>query len=253
MRRFAIAVVTAACLTGVAQAEPIPLGDAPGATEQKRPPNPCSDEVAASLQKLRKSSWFRMISNMITENGPSTMEVDYILPDRMHQKVTNTVTKASSEIILIGSEAWSRRGDGGWTPLPANVAGQLLTQLEESVLAEQKDVGAYTCTGKTKVDGHDVMSYRLENEPVKGETFKNQTYRVFYVDAMTGLPYSNALLVPGRDDKPIFKTTYAFPLDLKIEAPKDIAQATPPPAASTAPGTAPAPGPAEGATSQGGK
>jgi len=248
MRRFAIAVVTVASFVGVAQAEPIPLGgNAPDAAEAKQPPNPCSQEVAASLQKLRKSSWFRMVSNMITENGPSTMEVDYILPDRMHQKVTNTTAKTSSEIILIGREAWSRRGEGSWMPLPANVAGQLQTQVEESVLAEQKDIGSYTCNGKTNVDGHDVMSYKLESQPAKGETFKNQTYRVFYVDAMTGLPYSNALLVPGRDDKPIFKTTYAFPLDLKIEAPKDVAApapAAPPPASSA---------PAQGATSETGK
>lgn len=245
MRRFVIAAVTVACFAGVAQAEPIPLGNVPGAAEAKQPPNPCSDEVAASLQKLRKSSWFRMTSNMITENGPSTMEVDYILPDRMHQKVTNTLTKASTEIILIGREAWSRRGDGSWTSLPANVAGQLQTQVEESVLAEQKDIGSYTCNGKTKLDGRDVMSYKLESTPGQGDTFKNQTYRLFYVDAMTGLPFSNALLVPGRDDKPIFKTTYAFPLDLKIDAPKDVAPASPPPAAS--------PAPAEGATTQGGK
>jgi hypothetical protein len=242
MRRFASALAAVASFVSVAQAEPIPLGTAPEAAEAKTPPNPCSQEVAASLQKLRKSSWFRMTSNMITENGPSTMEVDYILPDRMHQKVTNTVTKASSEIILIGREAWSRRGEGSWTPMPANVAGQLQTQVEESVLVEQKDIGSYACNGKTKVDGHDVMSYKLESQPAKGESFRNQTYRVFYVDAMTGLPYSNALLVPGRDDKPIFKTTYAFPLDLKIEPPKDIAAPAPAPAAAPPASPAPAPG-----------
>jgi hypothetical protein len=245
MRRIAIAVLSIASYMGVVQAEPIPSGAAPEASEAKKEPNPCSDQVAASLQKLRKSSWFRMNSNLLTENGPSTMEVDYILPDRMHQKVTNTLTKKSSEIILVGREAWSRQGDGSWTPMPANIAGQLQTQVQESVLTEQKDVGTYTCNGKTKVDGHDVMSYRLESELAKGETVKNQTYRMFYVDVMTGLPVSNALLVPGRDDKPIFKTSYSFPLDLKIEPPKDVAPA--------APAASPAPAPAQGATSDTGK
>ncbi|AGK57855.1 hypothetical protein HYPDE_30903 [Hyphomicrobium denitrificans 1NES1] len=245
MRRIAIAVLSIASYVGVAQAEPVPLGQEPEASQAKKEPNPCSDQVAASLQKLRKSSWFRMNSNMLTENGPSTMEVDYILPDRMHQKVTNTLTKKSSEIILVGREAWSRQGEGSWTPMPANIAGQLQTQVQESVLAEQKDVGAYTCNGKTKIDGHDVMSYRLESELAKGETIKNQTYRMFYVDVMTGLPVSNALLVPGRDDKPVFKTSYTFPLDLKIEPPKDV---VPP-----APAASPAPAPAQGATSDTGK
>jgi hypothetical protein len=60
---------------------------------------------------------------------------------------------------------------------------------------------------------------------------------------MTGLPVSAELLVPGHEDRPIFKTTYAFPLDLKIEPPKDVATAAPdaPPAAAPAPGATPAP------------
>jgi hypothetical protein len=53
---------------------------------------------------------------------------------------------------------------------------------------------------------------------------------------------SAELLVPGHEERPIFKTTYAFPLDLKIEPPTDIAPATAPPAAT------PPAAPAEGAT-----
>lgn len=242
MRRIAIAAILFASLTGAVHAQALPEGTAPDA---KAPANPCSDEVAASLRKLRNSSWFSMNSNMITENGPSTMVVDYILPDRMHQKVTNTLSKKSSEIILIGREAWSRQGEGSWNQLPANVAGQLQAQMDETVLQQQKDVGAYTCNGRIKLDGRDVMSYKLESTPEKGQTFKNQTYRMFYVDVMTGLPVSNALLVPGREEKPIFKTSYTFPLDLKIEPPKDVA--------SPAPAAPPAPAPAEGATPETGK
>jgi hypothetical protein len=251
MRRIAIAAVLFASLTAAAHAQPAAEGAPSG---DKAPANPCSEQVAASLSKLRNSSWFRMSSNMITENGPSTMEVDYILPDRMHQKVTNTVTQKSSELILVGREAWSRQGDGTWTALPANVAGQLQAQVDESVLKQQKDVGAYTCNGRIKLDGRDVMAYKLESEPEKGQTFKNQTYRMFYVDVMTGLPVSNALLVPGRDDKPIFQTKYTFPLDLKIDPPKDVAPPAPAsaaPPASTAPAQTPAP--AEGATPDTGK
>lgn len=239
MRRIAIAAVLFASLTGAAHSQPLP--GKPDA-ETKAAPNPCSDEVAAALRKLRNSSWFSMSSSMITENGPSTMVVDYILPDRMHQKVTNTLTKKSSEIILVGAQAWSRQDEGIWKALPANVAGQLQRQLDETVLQQQNDVGAYICNGRIKLDGRDVMSYKLESTPEKGQTFKNQTYRMFYVDVLTGLPVSNALLVPGRDDKPIFKTAYTFPLDLKIEPPQDVAAPAP-----AAPATAP-PAAAPGAT-----
>ena len=69
---------------------------------------------------------------------------------------------------------------------------------------------------------------------------------MFYVDAMTGLPLRNAIVAPGREDKPLFKTSYSFPLDLKIEAPKDAkpfeapAAAAPAPAPGAAPEAAPA-------------
>jgi hypothetical protein len=247
MRHIALIAASLTAFATAAYAQPVPSEPAPDA---KPNANPCSDEVAAALQKLRKSSWFRMTSDMLTENGPTKMQVDYVLPDRMHQKVTNKLTKKTSEVILIGNEAWSRQGDGDWTPLRANIAAELQTQMQDSVLQQQKDVGAYTCKGRTKFEGHDVMSYKLESELGKGDTVKSQTYRMFYVDAMTGLPVSNALLVPGHDEKPIFKTTYAFPLDIKIEPPKNIAVPSPP---ATPPAAAPAPKPAPGATPDTGK
>lgn len=234
MRRIAIAAVSLLMLGATVQAQPV-TGD----TDAEKASNPCSDDVAAALGKLRKSSWFTMTSHMITENGPATMQVDYILPDRMHQKITNTATQKTSEIILVGNDAWSREGNGQWIPLKPKIAEQLQKQVQESVLDQQKDVGGYTCNGRTKYEGRDVASYKLESQPGKDDKFKNQTYRMFYIDAMTGLPVSAELLVPGHEDRPIFKTTYAFPLDLKIDPPTDIA----------APAAAPAaPAPAEGAT-----
>jgi hypothetical protein len=247
MRRIALVAASLAALTAGAHAQPIPGGPTPGAPTPGAKPNanPCSDEVSASLQKLRKSSWFRMTSDMITENGPTTMQVDYVLPDRMHQKVTNKLTNKASEVILVGNEAWSRQGEGSWTALKANIAAEPQTQMQETVLQQQADVGAYTCKGQTKFEDHDVMSYRLESEPGKSGGEKNQTYRMFYVDALTGLPVGNALLVPGHDKKPIFKTIYSFPLDLKIEPPKDVA---PPQPASTSPAAPSAPGAATPST-----
>lgn len=219
-------------------AQPVAAQSVPGPGAESKP-NPCSEQVAAALHKLRNSSWFRMNNFMLTQNGPTTMQVDYVLPDRMHQKVTVTLTNKTTEMILVGNDAWSRSGEGAWVPLKPTIAKQLKEQMEESVLQQQAEVGKYECKGRTQIEGRDVMSYKLENEVEKGSNEpKNQAFRMFYVDAVTGLPVSNALLVPGREDKPIFKTGYSFPLDLRIEAPKNIA----PPASTTAPSTPPAAG-----------
>lgn len=204
--------------------------------DEKENANPCRDEVSTALQKLRKSSWFRMETSMITENGPTSMTIDYVLPDRMHQKVTVTATNAVQETILVGKTAWSSEGKG-WQVLPDDITTQIISQVRENVLDQQGDVGNYSCKGKTKFEGKDVMSYKLEDEaPKDSKAPKNEAYRMFYVDATTGLPVSNAIVSPGREEKPLFKTSYSYPLDLKIDAPKDIVAA---PTAEAAPTPAP--------------
>ncbi len=220
MRRIVFAVTVIAALASPASAQVPTPGAAPGA---KPNANPCSDEVAAALKKLRNSSWFRMNTHMITENGPTAMQIDYLLPDRMHQTVTVKLTNKTTELILVGNNAWSKQDGSGWRPVPQQVAAQLREQMDNSVVKQQTDVGNYACKGRTQIDGRDVLSYKLESEPEKGQSSGiNQAFRMFYVDALTGLPASNALLAPGHEDKPIFKTTYSFPIDMKIEPPKDV-------------------------------
>lgn len=208
--------------------------------------NPCGDEVAAALQKLRNSSWFRMESRMITENGLTDMTVDYVLPDRMHQKVTVVGQPVTQEVILIGEQSWSNEGEG-WRALPKDITDQLITQMKDNVLTEQKEVGKYACKGRTQLDGKDVMAYKLEDEPPEdSKGTKNEAFRMFYVDSMTGLPVLNAIVSPGREDKPLFKTSYSFPIDLKVEAPKDV-KLLEAPAAAPAAEAAPAAPAGEGA------
>lgn len=206
-----------------AQPQPLPSGAKPEAAKEN--PNPCRDEVGQALSKLRKSSWFRMNTTMITEVGPTAMTVDYVLPDRMYQKVTETLTNKTSEVILVGEEAWANQG-GGWMELPNGVMNDLRTQVYENVLKEQEDVGNYACKGRVEIEGRAALSYKLEDEPAKDSTApRNETYRMFYVDAVTGLPIGNSLLSPGREKTPLFKATYTFPIDMKIEPPKDVVPA----------------------------
>lgn len=219
MRRIvhAFALAAVAGLAASAEAQPGPPGQ-----PAKDNANPCRDEVSAALQKLRKSSWFRMTTSMITESGPMSMQVDYVLPDKMHQQVILQATQHASEIILIGDQGWSKEGADAWKPLQNDVIQELKSQMQENVVQQQADIGNYSCKGRTEFEGKDVFSYKLEDQPEKDSTApKNEAFRMFYVDAVTGLPVSNALLVPGREARPIFKAVYAYPLDIKIDPPKN--------------------------------
>jgi hypothetical protein len=204
--------------------------DAAAGDSSKGNANPCRDEVSNALQKLRKTSWFRMNTNMITENGPMKMEIDYVLPDKMHQRVTQTLTSQTSEVVLIGDKAWANEGKG-WQTLSNELTQQLKSQMYENVVEQQADIGNYSCKGKATIEGREVMAYKLEGEVAKDSTApKNEAFRMFYVDAVTGMPLSNALLAPGREAAPLFKATYAYPVDMKIEAPKDVVEGAPAPA-----------------------
>lgn len=222
MRRCLL--VALAALTGLSQVAHAQLPPQPAQGKEKENANPCREEVAQALQKLRKSSWFRMTTSMITENGPTSMQVDYVLPDKMHQKVSVPATQQTSEMILVGEQGWSKNNTEPWKALPHEIVQDLKTQLYQTVIEQQTDVGNYSCKGRTQFDGKEVLSYKLEDEPSKDSTApRNEAFRMFYVDAVTGLPVSNALIVPGRETKPLFKASYAFPVDITIEAPKDVA------------------------------
>jgi hypothetical protein len=221
MRRMIIVIAALAASSSIAVAQ---MPGAPGKPDAKKNANPCRDEVSDALKKLRNSSWFRMETSMLTEKGPTKMVVDYVLPDRMRQKVTVQATNDVSEVILVGSQAWSKQGDSDWQAVPNDITQQLRAQMQETVVDQQDDVGNYSCRGRTEFDGKDVMSYKLEDAGTEDSTApKNEAFRMFYVDILTGLPVSNALIVPGREDKPLFKASYSFPIDITIEPPKAVA------------------------------
>lgn len=211
---IAVSVVTVAPV--VAQTPPTPPTGG-----KKDNANPCRDEVATALRKLRNSSWFRMETSMLTEKGPTSMDISYVLPDRMHQKVTVKLTGDVTEVILVGGKAWSKVGDAKkWQPVQDEVTQQLRAQMQETVVEQQDDVGNYSCKGRMEFKGRDVFAYKLQDEGSKDSTApKNEAFRLFYVDAITGLPVSNALVLPGREDKPLFEARYSFPLDLTIKPP----------------------------------
>ncbi len=234
MRHASTAVVLSLMMsTGVmAQAPSPPLELLPGAggAPVKDNANPCRDEVAGALKKLRSASWFRMTTNMITENGPTVMEIDYVLPDKMHQKVTQTLTNQKSEIILVGDKAWAKNGEA-WQDLANDLTQTLKAQMYQNVVEQQVDVGNYSCKGRVQISGRDALSYKLEDQPEKESVVKNETYRMFYVDAVTGLPLSNALIAPGREATPLFKAVYSYPIDMTIVQPANVAA----PGATSAP------------------
>jgi len=184
----------------------------------------CKGEVAAALERQRKSSGFRMQSSMITEEGKVDMTVDYLLPDRMRQVVSSAADPTPVETVLVGPLAFSRRKGDPWTLLNPHLTGELTSQLEENLGDNPGELGDFECLGKKPVDGKDLLAYLGENNTANPKDknkpkLPNRPVRIIYVDPVTGLPMRSIFARADKLDEPIFEANYSYPADIKIEAP----------------------------------
>lgn len=177
----------------------------------------CKQEVADAFEKQRKSSAFRMVTQMINERGPVRMTVDYVLPDRMHQTVKAAIDPAATETILVGKRAWVSNGKG-WQVLPMEDALQIAEELQKTVLQGAKEQPVFDCLGYVEIEGRKFSAYeamRDKTAPPGAPT------RMVYIDPTTGLPARNIVALAEKLDRPFFRQDYSYPQDLKIEPPAD--------------------------------
>ena len=204
----------------------------------------CTLEVLEAVKKQSQLKSFRVISNVITENGPMKLTTNYILPDKMHQvAVLAADPNTPLETILISDKAWANAGPG-WQVVPSADVQYLTQQMKTATGALAKSVGAFDCVGVETYEGRAHRGYKSKPvlpEGVKlpegtdiNEIMRNDAVRMVYIDAESGLPVRSLFAKPDKLDQPIFQETYYYPADLAIEAPKDIL-ADPPPAAEAAP------------------
>ncbi len=188
----------------------------------------CKDEVAAALDRQRKSSGFRMTTVMLSHDGIVNMTVDYVLPDRMHQTVSSMKDPTPVETIVIGKQAWSRQG-GPWTLLKPETTNQLVEQMKDTIGEGDAKLTDFECLGKQPVAGKDLLAYQGENEDPnekKDPAAKNNAkapdrpVRVIYVDPTTGLPMRSVFGRANKLEKPIFEANYSYPIDIKIDPPQ---------------------------------
>lgn len=183
----------------------------------------CKEEVAQAFEKQRNAKSFRMVTNMIGEQGPIEMTIDYILPNRMHQTVKPLLNPDTVETVLVVDKGWTKPGDGKpWEPVPAEFVDELTKQISDTVLRPPTDLIDYACLGKVSLDGKEYFAYRAQEDKTKvipGAPQADPPVRMFYVDPATGLPARTIVSTESRIDKPFFKTVYTYPADIAIEAP----------------------------------
>jgi hypothetical protein len=201
----------------------------------------CSGEVVKAFETQATKKFVRKETDMLTEQGPVKMTLEFMLPDRMRQTVKALIDEKATQTIVIGLRAWTQDGEE-WFELPPQAAEQVVDFMKKSVALSGDDMGRFECQGTESVDGKQLRAYRGLAEEVKGPDGKavdkkdvnsapNEAVRLVFVDPDTGLP---ARTTYGRKDpatKPIYKEVYTFPETISIEAPavKPMPEIKPPP------------------------
>lgn len=185
----------------------------------------CRVDVVDAFERQRKAGSFRMVANVVGAQGPMTLSLDYVLPDKLHQTVKFAIQPTPVEAVLIGAEAWVNEGQG-WRAASKDETSELHRQLAQVSEETPESLGQFDCLGSSSVDGQRFNAFlaiegprdksKAATAPVNKD---NRAERIIYLDPTTGLPARTILALPGKYDKPIFKAEYSYPADIKIEKP----------------------------------
>lgn len=187
----------------------------------------CKSDVDLAFSKLRGGKGFRLETKIVNEQqGTLSMMVDYLLPDRMHQRVSLGDSPSKMETIAIGNKVWSNQGQG-WAEVPANFAEAITKQLKATVAEPSKSTLAYECLGEVTFEGKGYLAYKAVLSPVAEERAKGEpekkpavsNVQTLYVDKDTGLPVRNVVTRSDAPDTRLFDGTFSTPHDIAIDAP----------------------------------
>lgn len=189
----------------------------------------CKQQVDEAFEKLREHKAFRLETEIVNEQGKLKMQADYVLPDRMHQKVELSTGGGPMEMIVIGNKAWSNQGQG-WAALPQNFADAVAGQIKETVAKAPTTMTEFKCLGDKEFEGKTYAVYQgLLATPIKPESDHKGPHisnldipkqQNVYVDKTSGLPVRNIVNPVTAPDQRLFDGKFSLVEGLKIEEPE---------------------------------
>ncbi|SFV34021.1 hypothetical protein [Hyphomicrobium facile] len=189
----------------------------------------CKEQVDAAFAKLREAKSFRLETTISNAEGTLKMSADYVLPDRMHQKVVLGKDGLPMEMIVIGKQAWSNQGSG-WVALSEAFATTVANQVRETVAEAPKGMTDYKCAGDKEFEGKTYAVYQgvlpsllpadAKDKGPRMSAVSVPNQQTVYVDKATGLPVRNIVAPVTEPDKRLFDGTFVVGENIAIEAPK---------------------------------
>lgn len=181
----------------------------------------CRDSVQAAFDKQRAiEKGYRFSADVPGDQGQTQMTIDYLPPDRMYQKVISPGHEKPVETIAIQRWAWGTMG-GGWEELKPQFAQSIIAHVGSTLTNPPKITADFTCLGKTKLDGKELLAFRADQPSAEAGTAADtpQLARTIYVDESNGLPVANIVARVDGKEGAVFNGRYTYPNDIAIEAP----------------------------------
>ncbi len=195
----------------------------------------CKGEVEAAFEKQRtRAPGYHVTAEHSQGEGKAEISIDYVLPDRMQQKITAPNERAPIETIAVAKWAWGNMG-AGWEELQPQFAQTVTAHVHEMLAEPIKAEGDYACLGKVTVDGKEYLGYRSMPRNAAQDAPKDkgpgaaaaqpEVARTVYVDPATGLPAINLISEPKEGSKPLSRSVFSYPEKMAVEAPVGAAPA----------------------------
>lgn len=178
---------------------------------------------AVNAQLGAKSYRAQMVSS--SSNGTnSTIEMEFVAPDRFHLTNQSTVNGQNmrQETIIVGSNTYMKMGAGSWQKFPVNM-GEMIAQFRNPKMVEELSKGAETkFIGPDMVDGSPTWVYQYTINDPQGKGLKSTSKT--WIGVTDSLPRKTEsegeMNIMGRAVNTKTSITYTdYNADIKIEPP----------------------------------
>jgi hypothetical protein len=193
----------------------------------------CKGDVEAAFAKQQQQPAYRIVSEMPGEAGKTTVTIDYVRPDKMHQTVVAPGQPAPLETIAIARWAWANQG-GGFEELQPQFAQAVTASVRQALSEPVQSAVNFACLGEVAFEGGKYLGYRGsetngEAPPDRGVAAnpgaKAALERIIYVDTGSGLPAFNIIVSAGQDSEPVVRNAFSYGGNIVVEAPVGAAPA----------------------------
>ena len=135
----------------------------PGAVSSSDNPQ---DVLKRAARAERSAMSFRVRGESTVNGSTRTVLLDYVAPDRFHLSIqSKTGEQAAEEMIIIGKDAWKKKGNENWTKLPTELSGSIAKfaaqMADTKVLDENKNGMEVKLVGPDALEGMPMLVYEF--------------------------------------------------------------------------------------------